>query len=165
MQGGRLSIIVASSGRGSLKRTLASIAPQLHPGDELLVDVNDDAPWGHSARNRMMPRAEGDFLLFIDDDDVYVDGAFETIRGAISGEPARVHMFRMRYATGGVLWQTPTVECGNVSTQMVCAPNRPGQLGRWGDRYQGDFDFIVSTVRLQGKPVWHEDVIAVYGCG
>ena len=157
----RLSIIVASSGRPSLLRTLASISDQMRPGDELLVDVNDDAPWGHKARNRMMPRAEGDTLLFLDDDDTYVAGAFDTVRAAVLAEPDRVHVFRMRYQNGAELWRIRHVECGNVSTQMVAIPNRPGQLGHWGDRYEGDFDFISSTVRLCGEPVWHEDVIAL----
>jgi hypothetical protein len=156
----RLSIIVASSGRPTLSRTVESITTQMRPGDELLVDVNDDAPWGHAARNRMMPRAAGDFLLFMDDDDVYCEGALDVIRSA-ARQPDRVHMFRMCYAAGGMLWQTETVECGNVSTQMVVVPNKPGQIGHWGNRYEGDFDFIKSTCRLQGEPVWHEDVIAL----
>ncbi len=159
----RLSIIVASAGRPSLSQTLESIGPQLRPGDELLVDINDDAPWGHAARNRMMHRAEGDFLLFMDDDDAYLPRALATVRVQAAAAPDRVHIFRMRYATGTVLWQQPLVECGNVSTQMVCVPNRPGLLGRWGDRYEGDFDFIASTCQLQGEPVWHKDVIALYG--
>jgi len=159
--GVRLSIIVASSGRSTLPRTVESIVTQMLPGDELLVDVNDDAPWGHTARNRLMPRAEGDFLLFIDDDDIYLPGAFEIVRAAVADEPDRVHMFKMRYADGQELWRTQTVECGNVSTQMVVAPNPPGQLGHWGDRYEGDFDFIESSCRQQGEPLWHEDVIAL----
>jgi hypothetical protein len=108
-----------------------------------------------------MPRAEGDALLFIDDDDTYVPGAFEIVHAAVIQAPDHVHMFRMRYADGQELWRTEMVECGNVSTQMIVVPNQPGQVGYWGDRYQGDFDFIESTCRRQGDPVWHRDVIAL----
>lgn len=156
-----LSILVASSGRPTLQATVASIIPQLTAGDELLVDVNDDAPWGHAARNRMMPRAKGDWLLFIDDDDIYLPGALDTVRDAV-GPVARPHMFRMRYATGDELWKEREVRCGNVSTQMFAVPNLPGCLGRWGDVYEGDFEFIARTCELTGEPFWHEDVIALY---
>jgi len=157
----RLSIIVASQGRPSLSATLDSAASQMRPGDELLVDVNDDAPWGHAARNRLMPRAAGTHLAFMDDDDRYAKGALDAVRHAIADEPTRVHIFRMRYQDGRVLWGTPEAVCGNVSTQMVVVPNDE-HLGRWGDRYEGDLDFIVAT--LGGREAaWHEEVIALVG--
>lgn len=157
-----LSILVASSGRSSLNAAVQSVLPQLTPGDELLVDVNDDAPWGHAARNRMMPRARGEYLMFLDDDDLYVDGAFDKVRAALAETPDRIHIFRMRYADGRELWQTEEVACGNVSTQMCVVPNMGRALGQWGNRYEGDFDFLTSTVALQVEPDWHRDVIALY---
>lgn len=156
-----LSILVASSGRTTLARTLLSISPQLEPGDELLVDVNDDAPWGHAARNRLMARARGTHLLFMDDDDAYLDGALKLARAAAELTPDRVHIFQMRYPDGDVLWRTHDVEVGNVSTIMLMVPNQPDDLGVWSDRYEGDFDFLAETLELRGDaPVWHEDVIA-----
>jgi glycosyltransferase involved in cell wall biosynthesis len=157
----RLSIIVASSGRPTLARTLDSAATQMLPGDELLVSVNDDAPWGHRARNELMTRARGDSLLFMDDDDEYADGALVAVRAALDIEPSRMHVFRMRYPNGDTIWRTPALICGNVSTQMVVVPNVPERRGWWGDRYEGDYDFIASTARLAGQPVWHEEVIAL----
>ena len=155
----RLSVIVATTGRPSLGQVLADIAREVLPGDEILVDVNNDCPWGHEARNRMMHRAKGDAILFMDDDDTYVAGAFEIIREKFAGDPERIHVFRMHYFAE-ILWRTEKVENGNISTQMFVVPNGP--LGRWTDRYQGDLDFLESTVRLLGEPVWHEDVIATY---
>jgi glycosyltransferase involved in cell wall biosynthesis len=155
-----LSVIVASSGRATLERTLQSISPQLHPGDELLVDVNDNAPWGHEARNRLMGRAEGDAMLFIDDDDVYTPFALAIVRAAFGSAPEAVHLFRMRYASGVELWAEQQVVCGNVSTQMVCVPGHVAVRHRWGARYEGDFDFICSVCGDEwcGAPCWHEDV-------
>jgi glycosyltransferase involved in cell wall biosynthesis len=157
----RLSIIVASSGRPTLSRTVESIVTQMQPGDELLVDVNNDAPWGHAARNRLMPRATGDFLLFLDDDDAYLPYAFDAVRSAIGQNPGRIHMFRMRYPDERELWSTQKIECGNVSTQMVVVPNKTNLLGQWGGRYEGDFDFIASTCSQMGEPVWCGETITL----
>lgn len=157
-----LSIIVASAGRVSLDNTLASITSQMLPGDELLVDVNDNAPWGHAARQRKMHQASGDALLFIDDDDQYLPGGLDAIRRGFATAPTRPHLFQMQYDINNfVLWQDREVREGNVSTQMICVPNRPDRLGQWGSRYEGDYDFIRSTCERMGDPVWHQDVIAL----
>ena len=95
-----LSVIVASSGRPTLQATLCSIAPQLEPGDELLVDVNADGDWGHRARNRMVTKATGDWLMFMDDDDEYVPGAFQTVRDTVALNPGRPHLFCMETGRG-----------------------------------------------------------------
>lgn len=152
-----LSVIVASSGRPTLQRTLDSIRPQLHSEDELLLDVNTDAPWGHRARNRQMAVAKGDFLLFMDDDDTYVSGAFDAIRSKVTR--SAMHLFKMRYHDGTELWRDREVRCGNVSTQMVVVPNR-APLGTWTDVYEGDFYFISQTAE-HWPVVWHGDVIAL----
>jgi glycosyltransferase involved in cell wall biosynthesis len=156
-----LSVLVASCGRPSLTNTLVSISRQMLPGDQLLVDVNDDSPWGNRARNRMMPHATGDGLLFMDDDDIYHPAAFEVIRAAFAEDPERMHVFKMRYPDGRELWKVPELVCDNVSTQMVCVPNM--RLGVWGDRYAGDFDFFESTSWVQGPPAFHDNVIVLYG--
>ena len=175
-----LSIIVASSGRETLERTLESARSQMCDGDELLVAIQTDCPWGHKARNQLMRCARGDALCFMDDDDAYTPGALDTIRAAFEAEPSRMHLFRMRYAHGDELWREQDVRCGNVSTQMVVVPRervtgaarawtmraqdwKIEMLGppQWGDRYEGDYDFIAASHQLLGDPVWHEEAIAL----
>lgn len=161
-----LSVIVASKGRPTLKDTLTSASEQMIPGDELLLEVNQDAPWGHRARQRLMERARGDALLFIDDDDTYVAGALEAIRAGVAERPERVHIFRMRYADGDreALWREPEAKLGNVSTGMIVAPNRPDLLGSWeSDDYTADYAFLVQTLEKAGEPVWHEEVVVSAG--
>jgi hypothetical protein len=155
-----LSVIVASGGRPTLGRTLASITPQLDVHDEVLCIVDQTAPWGHSSRNRAMRWAKGDWLLFMDDDDVYTPDAFQIVRAGIGQDPEAVHIFRMRYADGRELWTDREVRLGNVSTQMAVVPNR-GPLGTWNEAlYEGDFSFISATAKH--RPVcWHEQVIAL----
>jgi hypothetical protein len=166
-----LSVIVASSGRPSLLDTLASFVPQLLPGDQVLVDVNDDSPWGHRARNRMMLKVPPGYgMLFQDDDDAYLPGALEVIRAAFHEQPDCIHMFRVGFGHGRVepeefIWQDPVLREGNVSTQCFLVPQVECLMAEWGDRYAGDFDFIEAAVAMLGEPVWHKDLIAVLGGG
>jgi glycosyltransferase involved in cell wall biosynthesis len=151
-----LSVLVPSVGRPSLTATLESIAPQLAPGDELLVDRNDDGAWGAAARNRLAAKAGGDFLLFMDDDDAYTPGALDTVRRVV-GDTVALHIFRMRYR-GGVLWQEPVLASGNVSTQMLVVPN--WDLPLWTTARR-DHDFTFAADCAKRWPVeWHEEVIA-----
>ena len=162
-----ISIIVASSGRPSLHATLASIAPQLVPGDQLLVDVNDDAPWGHAARNRTMEHVQpGQGMMFMDDDDVYLPRGIVHAREAFSAAPERVHIFRILGPDAEpFVWRDPVLRVGNVSTQCVVVPQAAVGRASWGDRYAGDFDFIEAAARALGEPVFHEQPIAMLRTG
>jgi hypothetical protein len=53
------------------------------------------------------------------------------------------------------------VAVGNVGTPMFVLP-AAGPRGAWGRRYEGDYDFITSTLALwpAGALVWREEVIA-----
>ena len=156
-----LSIICATGGRDTLPRALESATSQLESGDEILV-VRLDCHWGHEARDLAMPRALGTHLMFLDDDDAYVPGALAIVRAALTEEPDRVHIFRMRYQDGHEIWSSPTVACGNISTIMLVVPNTPGKLGSWGSAYEGDFQFLSETLALRAEePIFHEDVIGL----
>ncbi len=155
------SIIVATSGRDTLTRTLASLAPQLEHGDELLVIRNDEAPWGHATRDEALGRAKGSHLWFMDDDDIAADLALAEIRIAVSKQPDAVHIFRMKQGNL-ILWRQPVVRIGNVGTPMMVIPNVPGKLGRWGTVYEADGHFIAETLAIRGdEPVFHEQIVAL----
>lgn len=154
-----LSIIIPTSGRWSLNATLLSITPQLEPGDEIIVVRDSSDDWGMKARNEAMRRAKGTWLAFMDDDDIYLPGALALMR-AVTGPT----IFRMRRGSphNDVLWTDKELRPGNVSTQMFVTPCIP--LGRWGNRYEGDFDFIASTLDLYpvGALTWRQEQIAVW---
>jgi glycosyltransferase involved in cell wall biosynthesis len=165
------SVIVPTVGRPSLRTTLASIVEQLEPGDEVLVGCNRDGDFGNSARQSLLERARGTHLLFIDDDDQFARGAFTIMRDFARAHPGRIGVFRIRTASGRVLWRDPVLRRNNVSTQMFCIPNLAGKLGSWtvaetlvapsGRRYDiADFLFLRDTATLQGEPIFDERVVA-----
>jgi glycosyltransferase involved in cell wall biosynthesis len=172
-----LGIVIPSAGRATLRRTLESIAPQILPGDAVLVvgDTLDGPlpqteaivaafPWcrylshagmththGHEQINVGLPLVGGDWLLVQDDDDVYCPDAFAAIRATIRAlHRPRPLLFRFRsYHGGRVFWERRgLVAEGNVGGHCLCVPNRPGQVGTWGLHYQGDFTYIAHTLRL-----------------
>ena len=158
-----LSIIIPTRGRSSLRSTLASVAGQLQPGDEILVRCSRDEDFGNAARRSLVERARGTHLAFMDDDDQFADGALDTMRRAAREHPGRVIVFRMRYLDGRTLWSEPVLRERNVSSQMLLVPNVAGKLGRWANPDYpriADFRFLAETVALQGEPVFREEVVA-----
>jgi glycosyltransferase involved in cell wall biosynthesis len=164
------SVIVPTIGRRSLAATLASIAEQIEPGDEILVLCNRDDDYGNQARQSLLERARGSHLVFMDDDDQFARGAFATMRRFAREHPGRIGIFRMRFLDGRVLWKEPELRRTNVGSLMYCVPNVPEKLGRWTDSSEvyreqrrgdyGDFVFISETAALQGEPVFRPEVVA-----
>jgi hypothetical protein len=183
----RFSIIVPTCGRRTLQRTLESIGQQaLIDGDEVLVVADGPQPlasnlfrtcglpgqcletsathdFGGTQRNRGMDLASGDYLLFIDDDDVYGPGAFTVIRSALKAAPQCPHLFKMRFAASGrTLWAHRVVTLENIGTAMIVFPNRP-QLRRWDSWHGHDYRFIADNLPLwpADSLVWREEIIAL----
>ncbi len=167
-----LAIITATNGRDTLTRTLASLAPQLGDGDELLVLRRDGVPWGNATRDEAMARATASHLWWMDDDDIATEGALEAIRQGVAEDPETVHIFKMqgRLYHGDqefVLWEEPKVEFCRVGGTMCVVPNIPEKLGTWVHTERdppgrcGDWHFLTQTLeRLGREPCFHEDIIA-----
>lgn len=179
--GVKLSIVIPTLGRESLADTLASCAD----ADEIVVVLDkargghlpcEVAPnvvftegffgvtGGHAGRVHGIGLATGTHLAFMDDDDVYTPGAIDLMREAACERPV---IFRMDDYHHGIIWRTPDLYFGNVSTQMYVVPNVPEKLGSWEQHAPGlpqpggDFTFIRETCELMGEPVWREEVISV----
>lgn len=184
----RLSIIVPTADGEGLETLFASVADQLQSADEVIVvgDTHDGALnavrdvvkaasylyvehdaghhcWGHCQINEGMAYATGDYLIFIDDDDCFPDGALQIIRDAAATLPSpRPMMFQFwSRRHGRTLPPTHEVRESAIGGHAIVVPNIPAKLGRWGERYAGDYDFIVSTLALwPDGPAWFDDVIA-----
>lgn len=181
-------MVVATLGRVSLGRTLDSFAGQLKDRDEILIvgalsadmdalraqapdtpatvrflQCREPSNHGDAEKNVALEHATGTHLCFIDDDDIYLPGAFEVMRREACD---RIVMFRSDGSKlgYGTLWKTPELRYTNVSTQMFVVPNDPARLGRWQpwepDKGVGtDFGFLMSCD--MGDVVWREEVITV----
>jgi glycosyltransferase involved in cell wall biosynthesis len=183
-----LSVMIPTIGRPCLPKVLQELREQLEAGDEVLVigdgpvkvgaivqrfgsqfrylEHGPDHMWGHPQRNHAMPLASGTHLMSLDDDDALLPDSLAQIRAAIVRYPAVPLMFRMRHGPE-LLWRDPFVRVGNVSTQMFVTPNVQDQLGAWGRRYEGDLDFIASTVGKYPRHslAWRPEITTVHGIG
>jgi glycosyltransferase involved in cell wall biosynthesis len=190
-----LSIIIPTPGQGRpLKRCLRSIASQpLLPGDEVLVvgDTTDgDLPevealvedfgaqyrylpvpgkehtWGHEQINAGMVEARGDYLTFMDDDDVYAEDAFAAMRAAAEEHPGRPLLFRFVTRFRTLVWGAhPVLAQDHIGGHCAVFPNKKAYLAPWGPHYQGDWTFVRGTLdKWPGGDkavVWREEVIAL----
>lgn len=185
-----LSVITPTIGRESLRLMLERLLPQLGEGDEVLVIGDGPQPhakaiadklaspyvrywehgpimnYGNPQRNLAIAEAKGDYIHFVDDDDMPAKDAVKNIKKAAAEAPGKPIMFRMMHC-GTPLWQAPAVICANVSGQMFVIPNVKDRIGKWSGRYEADFDFMKSTLALYpGKDadvVWRKEIICVQG--
>ena len=182
--------MIPTIGRASLHGVLTDLLPQLGESDQVLVvgdgrqpraekiclklkdkrivyfEHGPDHAWGHPQRNVAMKRATGTHLLSYDDDDVILPDALGHIRTAIGHFPDRPLIFRMHHRSE-VLWKDRSLKAGNVSTQMMVVPNVAGRLGEWGRPYEGDLEFLKSTIELYPEKelavVWRMEAVALHG--
>jgi len=188
-----LSIIIPTISRPTLRRTLLSI--RTTSNTEVLVigdgkqplakaickELKGEVPynlyyfrgpstdnWGNEQRNLGMDKAQGDYLMFIDDDDIYTPDAFKSINRAVSDNPGKPIIFRMLDWHGNryILWRKRKVSLGNIGTPMVCLPHNVNRLSKWPEGskdYGSDFHFIHSTLIKWPKKaiVWVEDCIVI----
>jgi glycosyltransferase involved in cell wall biosynthesis len=190
----RLSVIIPTQGRETLKRTLDScVTAGLSKDDEILViwdafEMPSDFHyewtskpewatfiggalqaghhcWGHCQLGYGITRARGDYIVLNDDDDVFTPGAFDRIRATISQLDEHVPLlYRFQSWWGNVYWETPGLAVENHIGGHCAVFPRDERLGKFSCRYQGDYDYIRSTLDNWGgddMAVWVDDVIAV----
>ncbi len=172
-----------------LRRCLESVVPQLEAGDEVLVigDTHDgplpgveavcedyalfvrylshDAgahDWGHSQLNHGLAQAQGDYVHCQDDDDVYTPDALAAMRAASAEHGMRPYLFRFKSYHGDTWWQDEAIAEGRVGGHCAVFPNDE-RLGRFTARYNGDWDYIASTLAnwLPTPPVFVDRLICV----
>lgn len=184
-----ITIVVPTIGRPTLERTLLSVTYQLGLKDEVVVigdgaqpraaaicdrfghkvryiDGPETREWGHAQRNLGMAEASGHYLAFMDDDDVYLPGAIETMHRAIHEHGPALYLFKIKHL-GGVIWKRADIGITDVSTQMILVANRQDRLPRWRRNADnptgggGDYQFILETAYKWNKVYrFREEVIA-----
>lgn len=90
-----------------------------------------------------MPLARGDFLMFVDDDDLFIPGAIAKVREIIAGAPGAMHAFRivgadLRNKDGSWI----------RSGAATAIPNIPERLGVWDDGHcDTEWHFVATTLK------------------
>lgn len=185
----RLSVIVPTCGRTTLENTLRSaFACGMRPQDEIIVVGDGPQPkakeiverfgskqikfieteagdWrgGGHQRNTGMDRASGSHLIFMDDDDEYINQALERIRNDIQKHPGRLLLYRIIDRDGSVYWKHKDLRAQNIGTPCMVVPNDPNLLGRWPNSRGADHYFITHTVpkwpKKEESIVWLENFV------
>lgn len=181
-----ITVVVATTGRKTLRATLESFGADLHSSDcvHVCMDGRDDRVrrlteemaeryfgrwfyheghnlgyWGHAVRNHVMPIVDTELVWHLDDDDVAAPGAIAAIRHS-EGEWT---IFKMRFceghpANGIVCWRLGQLVRGDIGTPMIIAP--PSRA-RFALEYGGDFAYVQGLRDELGEPSWDETVIAL----
>lgn len=187
MKSPSLSVVIPTIGRPSLEDSLESIARQdLHHEDEVLVvgdgfqhkaaqlvmefkdrlDVRyvSHGPtrnFGNAQRTFGLGMVHGDYVAFLDDDDVFGPEAFTQIRKALVAEnfPEMV-FFKTVAPWGEVVWTDEGVfEQGNICTvQMVVANRRP--FPPWPLRQGGNVRWA-QVMAERGRVVWRREITTI----
>jgi len=163
----RLSIIIATMGRPSLLTALGSVYREAREGDECLavLDTPAHGGWGYVAHNRGLDAATGTHLIFIGDDDDFLEGAFGVVRAAVAAAPDRVHLFRVARSPGHFM---PTAELSGreftrdlIPQGGIVVPRIGGwPLPRWEARHDADRKYAAQACEnSRMEPVWHREVI------
>jgi glycosyltransferase involved in cell wall biosynthesis len=173
----RLAIIVPTIGRETLVRTLDSLRPQVQremvliatdcddekeewvksvAGEFWVVPVRSRTPFGHHASNTaldLLPKWIT-HTWRIDDDDVATPHALAILRSCDCRLPV---FLRMELSPDNLIWIEPELEEGNIGSPCILAPRSDA---RWGERYEGDFDYAKALVKELGEPLWVDQVVA-----
>lgn len=181
------SVITPTICRPSLSRTVASILPQLGSHDEhIIVSDGEMEQWvtgfdharlfstariggyGAAQRDEGIRAARGDYLVFVDDDDVLADGALDMARPIVENNPTALLLFRCEFngynvfPDGTLLWRDPQIRDGNVSTSMIVAPkmaNTPSWCKHGLRRYNCDLYWIMEMAAVTREVVWRTEVL------
>jgi hypothetical protein len=147
-------------------------------------------PSGGEERDIGRAAATGSHIMVIDDDDIFIEGAFMGVRLAIETDPLAIHIFRVRYGCTKqwrsphaknlragwnrgidehewVLWGDPLLILGNVGAMMCLFPNSPDL--KWdcsdpsGAKNKNEDFWVVSNYVHQTKrrPEFNTNVIGI----
>lgn len=128
-----------------------------------LKELESDGP-GNGQRNFALDALRerpGEWVMFLDDDDVLERTALQRIRIYLHGEPPRCQLFPMLDPGRKLLHNYGIIARGGIGGSQILCPTGP-QLPRWGPGYAGDFDFIIAAIKQFGYDGhWGEPPIVI----
>lgn len=82
------------------ERLLRGLRPQLTEDIELLIDIDEGEVSIGTKRQRMLEKATGKYISFVDDDDVVADNYIELIKEAMTGDPDVIGIHLLHFVNG-----------------------------------------------------------------
>lgn len=132
-----ISFIVGASGKYDIQQILDSFVPHLLPGDEALILSNGELPWLKGKVSQLAPLltlheqpsdpsfewkhrnigtrlATSEYLYFLYEDSILLDGALPAMRKAIARQPGKAFVFKVKRGDfilprDRTLWHGPPV--------------------------------------------------------
>lgn len=129
-----------------------------------------EGTWGNAQRNAMIPLATSEWVLFQDDDDIFMPCAFDTIRMMATvqekhgSNTEKVPMyFRYEGPSGVLFWRKAgDILRNEIGGHSIVAPNGP-RLAAWGDGYSGDWDYVARTSKnFKDLGFWHPHILSAH---
>jgi glycosyltransferase involved in cell wall biosynthesis len=172
----RISLLVCSleSRHRELRRLKNCLAPQLTDAVELLVNVDRGQKTIGLKRNELLEEASGEYIAFIDDDDLVSDDYVEKILTAVASNPdccgmegivtfngqnprRFVHSLRYRewFERDGVYYRNPN-HLSPVKRELALQVGFP-EKNYWEDR-----DYSARLLRLLNREVYITGPIYYY---
>jgi hypothetical protein len=107
--------------------------------------------WGHGIRNKYQGILEPKttFLMNADDDDIYLEGAFNKLRRLCTKQDT-LYIGKMDYENipgKQVPSQAKELVLGDIGTPNGIIPMSVAAKGEWGHKYGGDFMYYDSLIK------------------
>lgn len=125
--------------------------------------------WGTAQINHALSTVHltGSHVLTIGDDDVFVDGAYATLRPLLSADLSRPVLYQFLAPWRKVLWDRPQMVVGHISGCCIAAPRAfvglHPVLNAQGQPYpEHDFDWMQAILQTSGRPpLWLPAVLVI----
>lgn len=104
----------------------------------------------------------GSHVFTLGDDDVFVDGAYSTLRPLCDAEPLRPILYRFLSPWREVLWDEPRMQRSRISGCCIAAPRAfvgPMPTRRYVEH---DFDWMQDILAASGRePLWLDRTLVI----
>jgi hypothetical protein len=124
--------------------------------------------WGTAQINhawRTVP-ISGSHIFTVGDDDVFVDGAYATLRPLCAAEPLRPILYQFVAPWRELLWAEPIMQRSRISGCCIAAPRsfvgpHPERNANGQPYPEHDFDWMHAILAQSPPPLWLDRVLVI----
>lgn len=160
-QEGDFEVLVCNDGHDDIKRNIVEKYPvryyeipnrQHHGGREFGTATPDPNNYGCASKNLMQSIASGEWLAFLDDDDIYYDGHLKTIEPHLKDDVGMV-IYRMKlhekHVVGRIIPCEDMIRYADISLSNFVVRTDIGNKIKWdGSQYANDYPYIKECERI-----------------